>query len=227
MPNRCQCKTLSKHVCKNKNKFIIQNLRFCTIHAQYYFNKLTIKIQSIYKGYKTRKKLKNLFYNLPLELQKLVVKHMRELHYIQKTNKTISKIISNKFDNIFGNPNIYHNNLIYTNEMMNQNKLFYYEQIINITNLFIKYNKITNHIYDNRLFYLINIIIKVFKQNIINNLIYDENNINISNDILLQKYALMLYIKHKYNSIYKDNYSDGEYIHMNNEIISIHYYDDN
>ena len=43
-----------------------------------------ILIQRIWTGFYTRKKLKNLFYNLPSELQSHVMKYVRADHYIEK-----------------------------------------------------------------------------------------------------------------------------------------------
>ena len=188
MSNRCQCKTKNGFVCKNKHKFIVQSKRYCTIHIQCNFKKIVNQIQRIYKGYIIRKKLTNLFYNLPIELQHLVVKHMREPLYIEQTNKTISKILSNKFDNIFKNTHIY------------------YEEIINLNNLFIKYNKITDTIYDNSLVYFNNIIIRLFEQTITDSVIYDENNNSISSEILFKKYELMYDVFRKYYYVYRENF---------------------
>lgn len=48
------------------------------------FKDCAIPIQRIWRGFYTRKKMKNLFYNLPSELQSHVMKYVRTDHYIEK-----------------------------------------------------------------------------------------------------------------------------------------------
>jgi len=57
---------------------------YCYIHSRVFFNNAAILVQRIWYGFYIRKKLKNLFYNLPLELQSHVVKYVRTDHYMEK-----------------------------------------------------------------------------------------------------------------------------------------------
>lgn len=57
---------------------------YCYIHAQVIYKKCAIVIQKIWRGFYARKKLENLFYNLPRELQSHVMKYVRNDHYIEK-----------------------------------------------------------------------------------------------------------------------------------------------
>ena len=57
---------------------------YCYIHAQKVFKSSVTLIQKIWRGYYIRKKLKNLFFNLPLELQSHIMKFVRKDHYIEK-----------------------------------------------------------------------------------------------------------------------------------------------
>lgn len=69
---RCQCKNITNNkIClhKSKNLFIINNKKYCTFHMNYYHNKYAITIQSIYRGYKKRKYLNNIYNKLPDDLQ--------------------------------------------------------------------------------------------------------------------------------------------------------------
>jgi hypothetical protein len=68
--------------CK-KNKYPLFNcnkLNYCNNHALLLFNSFVIKIQKVYRGYRRRKYLKNIFNRLPRDLQ---------LHILQfNNNKT-------------------------------------------------------------------------------------------------------------------------------------------
>ena len=62
-------------ICK-KNKNPIYNLNkvnYCTNHSKLLANKFVIKIQKIYRGYRRRKYLKNIFNKLPRELQQHIL----------------------------------------------------------------------------------------------------------------------------------------------------------
>jgi hypothetical protein len=72
-------------ICK-KNKsplFNFNKLNYCTNHAKLLVNKFVILIQKIYRGYRRRIYLKNIFYRLPRELQQ---------HILNFNNQNIKKL---------------------------------------------------------------------------------------------------------------------------------------
>lgn len=54
------------------------------MHAQQTYRDSAIIIQSMWRGFQKRTKLKNLYYELPKELQTNVMRYVREDHYIEK-----------------------------------------------------------------------------------------------------------------------------------------------
>lgn len=91
--------TLRPRYCKYKAKFLLANSSYCHIHGAIYFNKYCIKIQSIWKGYKTRKKLKNLFLNLPRDIQRIIIYKISEDQYFNNYYNKIKKFINFKVYN--------------------------------------------------------------------------------------------------------------------------------
>ena len=158
---RCQCKTNQNKRCKLTANFAFANISLCYIHAKKLYNSQVSLIQSVYRGYICRKKLKTLFYPLPDEIKDIVLKHMREEYYITNYNKSINKILKKRVDNLFGNPYIYVNlTTLNINEL--RNKIVYYENIIDIYNLYTKYIYITEEIYDTRLVKLLHTLWDIF-----------------------------------------------------------------
>ena len=65
---------------------------YCYIHVNVLFKKCATNIQKNWRGFYCRKKLNNLFYNLPQDLQCHVMKYVRKDHYLEK--KWIPSIIN-------------------------------------------------------------------------------------------------------------------------------------
>tara|TARA_Y100000816_G_C26039422_1_gene544320 strand:- start:696 stop:1217 length:522 start_codon:yes stop_codon:yes gene_type:complete len=57
------------------------------------YKKYLLKIQKVYKGYYVRNKLKNLFYNLPKDIQNIVLYYIRLPIYYKRYCNTLEKII--------------------------------------------------------------------------------------------------------------------------------------
>ena len=69
----------------------------CYIHCQKRFGKSAETIQRVWKGYCTRKKLNNLFYNLPTDIQGCVLKYIRMDHNIEKKwIPSVKKVLINR-----------------------------------------------------------------------------------------------------------------------------------
>jgi len=185
--NRCQCHTNKKLVCKKNSTFIIQNKRYCHVHAKQIYNKNIIKIQSLYRSYKCRQKINSLFKPLPREVQDIVLYYFRTSYYIEKFNKSINKIISNRVDKYMGNSEYPQGELhISKNMEITRRHVKFYTDIIDIYNLYTKYSSICNYEYCYRLYGLIRVIWNLYKYQIKNEeLLLDDNNNNI---ILNQDY---------------------------------------
>ena len=86
MPSKKCCETVFDITAKRNRKCkLYRHFReYCYIHSQAIFKGSATRIQSVWRGVYARKKLKNLFYNLPSELQSHVVKYVRKDHYMEK-----------------------------------------------------------------------------------------------------------------------------------------------
>jgi len=139
MSKRCSCfasTTGLKCRLKTKNKY--NNQYICHVHAAILFTDSVLYIQKMYIGYKTRRKLKNIFVKLPMDLQKMVLWHMRRPLYIKRYHKVISNILDAKITNITHVENSYD----------------YYRNISNIYTLYNKYISIACPLSSYRLYRL-------------------------------------------------------------------------
>ena len=89
--------TRKKRKCKNNNKWIINNVKYCTLHYNLYIHKNVIFIQKIFRGNKCRKNMKY-FIRLPDDVQRIIIENIKGEHYIDRYNKSIQTIILNKID---------------------------------------------------------------------------------------------------------------------------------
>lgn len=99
---RCQCKNITNNfICKNKiYEFnIFNNKKYCTFHYNYYTNYYVTIIQKIYRSYKCRKTINNIYIKLPSDLQNKIINYMRENYYYEKYIKILENIVSKKLIN--------------------------------------------------------------------------------------------------------------------------------
>lgn len=89
---RCEAYTLANRVCKHNYKFIYGNKCLCTMHANMQLKKYIILLQKIWRGYKMRSYLKNIYYMLPDDLQYKIMEFIKEDYRIFKWNKSVMKI---------------------------------------------------------------------------------------------------------------------------------------
>ncbi len=125
--------------CKNKIKFG----KFCFIHLQIHSDIITF-IQRMYRGYYIRRKLKNIYYNLPCDLQKKI------LYYVNKDvyyTNSVKKIIYNRYTRICDNSHYRYVLRLYTKQRlldyMNEYPLTVstlIEQLLSLYHLSIKYD---------------------------------------------------------------------------------------
>lgn len=105
--SRCQCrnktnnkicaiKVTNSYPVKIERNNISLRLHYCWFHYKYYMEKHALTIQRFYRGSKNRKFMKNVYCELPDDLQRKIVFHIRQYHYYQKYKNTIIKIVKNK-----------------------------------------------------------------------------------------------------------------------------------
>lgn len=116
--------------CKN-NRFFFN---FCRCHYEYIYLEHIVKIQSVYKGFYIRKKLK-IYYNLPREIQRKIIWHMNEDIYLRHFNSSIFKLIKNRYKNFY-NKTIY--NKILTSDNID-NDLFFGTYLVDNTENFTQF----------------------------------------------------------------------------------------
>lgn len=139
MSTKCSAFTNNKKRCKNKFKFVIENHKFCTQHTNINYKIKVIKIQKVWRSYRKRIFIDNVFKNLPNDLQKKILFYVRENHLIKKYHHNIIKnILSKKFtENDIMYLDFYNGNLDIIN--IQNNKL---KNMIQIIKLYIKYDSI-------------------------------------------------------------------------------------
>lgn len=107
----CQCEVYDiiedtyRH-CKNNSKFTIylnKQVKYCQLHMSKYYKYYCIRIQKHYKSYRTRQKIKSLFINLPLDLRRKVLFHIREPLYLKRFYNKISGVINPKIETFIDN----------------------------------------------------------------------------------------------------------------------------
>ena len=89
--NKCKKQVYSNLFCK----------KYCYKHFLLNYNRHAIIIQKAYIGYRTRKKLKNIYLKLPNDLQSKILSYLNGELYYKKYCKTLQSIINNKTLKIF------------------------------------------------------------------------------------------------------------------------------
>lgn len=88
--------------CKRSYTFSIsinkKSYNYCNQHCNISVKKYILTIQKIWRGFKSRTKIKNLFIILPRELQKIVIYHMSSNLYFKKQYSVICNIIYKKIN---------------------------------------------------------------------------------------------------------------------------------
>lgn len=104
MPKRCRHNVIDdltkrKRLCKKNKKYS----DYCCIHSNKVYNKYVIKIQSVYRAYHVRKKLK-IFNKLPRDLQRNILYYVNENIYNKRYNKSVANVIYNRCIKFCNNP---------------------------------------------------------------------------------------------------------------------------
>jgi len=101
MGRRCDCYVLDvfthrKRKCKLTSRFYYKQ-NYCFLHAKKWLTNYAIIIQKYYARYRVNKKLDNLFFPLPRDLQRRVLFYIREPYLLQKYHyDPIENIVINK-----------------------------------------------------------------------------------------------------------------------------------
>ena len=99
---RCQCYTKISNYklkCKCQKFVLIKNQPYCYIHGTIIFQESILIIQRYYIEFHVRKKLKNIFLKLPLDVRNKIIFHIRENFLIKKYNHDpIARILDTKVD---------------------------------------------------------------------------------------------------------------------------------
>lgn len=146
---RCSCFAVTtglKCRLKTQNKYC--NKYVCHIHAAILLTDSVLYIQKMYFGYKTRRKLNNIFVKLPTDLQKIVLWYIRRPLYIKRYHKAIANILDTKLTNI----------------TLIENSYDYYRRISNIYTIYNKYISIATDVSSYRLYRLQIYFLNYFRQ---------------------------------------------------------------
>ena len=109
MNNKCSCKVLVKlnkgkasryRNCKSKTFININNMSYCWSHCNQYYKTAAIKIQSTFKSFYYRKKINNLYKNLPEDVQSIICHYLRKDFYYNKYKNKVHEIINNKLNTL-------------------------------------------------------------------------------------------------------------------------------
>ena len=137
---RCQCSNISnRYICSNKSKTLYSRgvKLYCLTHYRYYVGIYATRIQSVYRGNRSRRIINTIYKILPDELQYKILYYIRRDTYQKRYNKRILDAFEKRITSIY---KLYFNNklsndFIYETIIINNSN-----KIINICRLFQKYN---------------------------------------------------------------------------------------
>lgn len=143
MSNKCSCQVniLGSNrfrSCKRSVYININNKIYCWSHAAKFLGKTAIIIQSKSRSMICRRKVKNLYINLPDEIKNIVLFYLRQDYHYKKYKKLCSIIISKKiekFSSIVEISNIIQNQISVLSPY--ETKVDFIKYLSNIYNLFL------------------------------------------------------------------------------------------
>lgn len=189
-----KCCVNNNKKCKQLSFLKINKYHYCLSHSILKFSKYAIKIQKNYRGYKCRRIIKNIYKNLPIDIQILISNKINYHHNTKKYYKTLNKIINNKISNIY----------------LINNNILTYEYVFKIYYLSIKY------------FYIMDINVLNYMFNLCNPLTYYLNILiypELIDDNINYNYKLYSHL-----DFYGISYDDIEYLIYILNIYSTNYY---
>ena len=112
--------------CKSSTFITINNKKYCWSHSNMIYRKSSEKIQSTFRSYICRKKIKNLFIDLPIEIKNIICYYIREEYYYTCYINKCTTILNNKINKInLDIINIYNNNIEYQTKIINDLLIIY------------------------------------------------------------------------------------------------------
>ena len=132
--------------CHNKISVFINYKNVCWTHLSKNYMKYIIYIQKIYRAFYIRKKLKNIYYRLPADLQKNICRYMNQSVEYKRYTNLIQKIILLRYNSfiILTSPILYVD-LTIDPEPVITNHLDILNSILNCYKLHIKYFNIIQY----------------------------------------------------------------------------------
>jgi len=201
--------------CKSSTFITINNKKYCWSHSNMIYRKSSEKIQSTFRSYICRKKLKNLFIDLPIEIRNHICYYIRQDHYYKRYINKCTTILNNKINKInLDFINIYNNNIQQQRSIIND--------LLKIYNLFNNNFDLINFelIKDNdliKLYMFIKYIYwgtttwnSIYLNNLIQNIVYNNNDNYLNNYILITQ---------KFRSLWESKFIYDRYNVSNARII--------
>lgn len=187
---RCSCYTKNSNFkikCKNPISCELNHKFYCYTHAQIIYEKCATYIQKIYRSFYKRKKIKNIFTNLPYDIRNKILFYVRENYLIKKHHHNVISNILNKNLEFMKHNKIFTNfalSLYNTNISLEQREKYIID-IVNIYKLYTKYQMIANPIqkyflYDKK-WWIYNKIENLFESGMYNKNLLEELNAVVIN----------------------------------------------
>lgn len=178
-----------------KKKSFTNNCNFCKNHLLLNNNINILKIQKIYKGYKTRKKINNIFIKLPNDLQKIIINYLNIQHYYNRYYNTLNNIIIKKTNNLLNYKNNQNNKCNINYIIQSYNYFNKYNLVMNINTLKYIY-VLTEELLNNVNEYIYN----YFNNNFDVNLFFNNTELNNFFDLTTDSFDKILVLSNKLNN---------------------------
>ena len=89
--------TRRERKCKKKFNFIIENCKYCHLHANIYYKQYISRIQAVFRGYKQRRMLQY-FKLMPCDIQSKIIGIIKDEHRAVKYNQRLSNFLLKKLE---------------------------------------------------------------------------------------------------------------------------------
>ena len=83
--------------CKKKFNFIIENCKYCHLHANIYYKQYISRIQAVFRGYKQRRMLQYLKI-MPCDIQSKIIGIIKDEYRVVKYNQRLSNFLFKKIE---------------------------------------------------------------------------------------------------------------------------------
>lgn len=129
--------THKQRKCKKNCNFIIQNCKYCYIHANINYKQHIYKIQALFRGYKVRRKIKYLKL-MPCDIQSKIISIIKEEHSLIKYNQRLSNFLLKKIKNEIS---LFTNNYLWKSRFHLQQTIVLHDYFIKVFKMIILYKK--------------------------------------------------------------------------------------